>query len=270
MRALADEIFAKELLFADQSTVYERVNAAAAAAGVDATWTSLQEALDLLYGRLRLLYPSEFVLKNELLNRIFLTRHNPLNATVLTEMRVGRNRVDLVVVNGTTTAYEVKSRFDSLARVRAQTQAYLTVFERVYVVCDQHKAAEALSITQPEVGVMVITANGGFRYARKAAPSTCLDRRAMLTCMRKPEYQSVARRRFGELPEVPNMRERATYLEMFETLSVRDLQREFVCVLRERGLHPGDQDAMKVLPYAMRIRYYELSKQERSQLRGWA
>lgn len=269
MRSLAEAVFAKEHLFADGATVYEQICAATATAGLEVTWTSLQEAFDLLYRRLRLLYPSEFFLKNELLNRIFLTRHNPLEATVLTEMRVGKKRVDLVVVNGTTTAYEIKSRFDSLVRVRAQTDTYLTVFERVYVVCDQQKVREALEITRPEVGVMVVVADGGFRYARKATPSPFLDRGAMLTCMRKPEYQAVTLRRFGALPQVPNMQERSTYLKMFESLPIRSLHREFVRVLRDRGAHPGDGEAMNALPYAMRIRYYELSKKERDRLIQW-
>lgn len=268
MRSLADDLFARQRLFDDRESIERRLHALAPEIGADSS-TSLSAAFDLLYQRLRLLYPSEFVLKSEIVNRVFLARHDPREATVLTEMRVGKNRVDLVVVNGTTTAYEVKSRFDSLARLTDQLDAYLRVFERVFVVCDKAKAQDVLGLARPEVGVMVSTASGGFRYARKAASSPLVDRGSIFACMRKPEYIRMAARRFDDLPEVPNMRQRAAFHALLETLPMQAFQQEFARVLRERGSHPSDATAMNQLPYGMRLRYYELPKELRSRCLAW-
>jgi hypothetical protein len=266
---MSDDLFAKQYLLEDEPTVAVALRRYASDFGVPIDNMSVRDALDTLYVRLRLLYPAEFVLKNELLNRIFLARHNPSKATVLTEMRVGQNRVDLVAVNGTTTAYEVKSRFDSLARLNAQVSSYLSVFERVYVVCDPKKIERIAHVVDPTVGIMVTNAAGGFRTIRKAAASARLDHAAMFDCLRKPEYQAIARRRFGTLPVVPNMFERASYLEMFRTLPMRALQSDFAAVLRLRGMHPHDAAAMQDLPYSMRLRYYELSKSDRWMVKHW-
>lgn len=266
---ISDKLFAKQYLLEEEPSVAAALRRYACDFGISIESMSVREALDTLYTRLRLLYPAEFVLKNEVLNRIFLARHDPSRATVLTEMRVGQNRVDLVAVNGTTTAYEVKSRFDSLARLSTQVSSYLSVFERVYVVCDPKKVERILQAVDPTVGVVATNASGGFRTIRKASSSTKLDHAAMFDCLRKPEYQAIAKRRFGTLPAVPNMFERGVYLEMFRTLSSRALHAEFASALRVRGMHPHDAEAMQDLPYSMRLRYYELSKADRWMVKRW-
>lgn len=268
-RRLTEQIFTRALLLEGRVAAAELLREHALAFGVPYEAMSADEALDAIYRRLRLLYPSEFVLKNELLNRVFLARHDPQSSTVLTEMRVGRNRVDLVVVNGTTTAYEVKSRFDSLMRLRDQVVSYQKVFDRVYVVCNDAKVQAVLDIVDQHVGVMTTNAGGGFRTVRRATSSESLTHAAILSCMRKPEMLSVVKRRFRQIPDVPNMLERATYLKLLQELPVRTLHLEFARVLRARGSHPGDAAMLERLPYCLRLRYYELAKPERARVTAW-
>src|SRR5581483_570090 len=84
----------------------------------------------------------EYVYKAALTHKILLGRHSLQTASMLNEFRVGQCKADLVILNGTSTVYEVKSERDSLARLERQIAAYRTVFARVYVIAaEKHVTA---------------------------------------------------------------------------------------------------------------------------------
>ena len=60
-------------------------------------------------------------------------------ATLLTELNVGKSKADLVVINGTTTVYEIKTELDSTARLEGQLSDYIQVFDRVNVITCESK-----------------------------------------------------------------------------------------------------------------------------------
>ena len=62
----------------------------------------------------------EYVYKSALTQNILLGRHSLNTASMITEFRVGKCKADLVIFNGTATAYEIKSERDSLSRLERQ------------------------------------------------------------------------------------------------------------------------------------------------------
>ena len=76
----------------------------------------------------------EYIYKAALTHKILLGKHSLQTASMLNEFRVGQCKADLVILNGTSTVYEVKSERDSLSRLERQVAAYATVFAQVYVI----------------------------------------------------------------------------------------------------------------------------------------
>ncbi|HEV7614724.1 MAG TPA: sce7726 family protein [Solirubrobacterales bacterium] len=63
---------------------------------------------------------------------------------IVDEMSVlrGRSRIDVAVINGRLEGFEIKSEYDSLARLQGQARAYEQVFDRLTVICaERHLAA---------------------------------------------------------------------------------------------------------------------------------
>ena len=58
--------------------------------------------------------------------------------TFLQEVRIGKNIADMVVVNGKSIAYEIKTEFDTFVRLETQLTSYLKVFDKVFMVISEN------------------------------------------------------------------------------------------------------------------------------------
>ncbi|MCZ2902433.1 sce7726 family protein [Burkholderia thailandensis] len=65
-------------------------------------------------------------------------------------------RADLVHANGRLTGFEVKSESDSLKRWPQQMEAYLRVFDEVWMCCHRKHAVRALDESHPSVGILIV------------------------------------------------------------------------------------------------------------------
>lgn len=62
-------------------------------------------------------------------------------------------RIDVAVVNGRLTGWEIKTAADTLARLPHQQEAYSRVFDRVWLVADERHLDRALTVVPPWWGV---------------------------------------------------------------------------------------------------------------------
>ncbi len=110
----------------------------------------------------------EYVYKSALAHKILLGRHSLRTACMLNEFRAGRCKADIVILNGTSTVYEVKSERDSLSRLERQIDAYRSVFARVCVVAAQHHASAVFAVVPKDVGILCLTERGNITTMRQA------------------------------------------------------------------------------------------------------
>src|SRR3954468_16508914 len=160
-RALARSINAKycgNLATVFSPTFIRRLSNLSSLREILAASSLLQEAsrlptvghvFELAYAILQNSYRCEYLYKNAIAVKILLGRHSPKTATLLTEVAVSGCKADLVLVNGTTVAYEIKTELDSLDRLPAQLQAYMQTFDQVYVVTYE-TCVERVSRSLPE------------------------------------------------------------------------------------------------------------------------
>ena len=98
-----------------------------------------RDMFNLIYKQLVANYRCEYIYKNEILFHEILSDKHSQKATLLTELNVGKSKADLVVINGTTTVYEIKTELDSTARLEGQLSDYIQVFDRVNVITCESK-----------------------------------------------------------------------------------------------------------------------------------
>jgi hypothetical protein len=94
-------------------------------------------------------YRHEYIYKADLTHKILLGKHSLHTASMINEFRVGDCKVDVAILNGTATVYEVKSERDSLARLERQIAAYATVFAKVYVIASESHIRAVLNMCLP-------------------------------------------------------------------------------------------------------------------------
>ena len=157
----------EEILSREQSTAIEKLlHAFPFKVQKDCTYGNF---FDNLYNLLRDNYRNEYIYKNEfllnLLKQEYKTKH-----TFLQEVRIGKNIADMVVINGKSIAYEIKTEFDSFVRLESQLTSYLKVFDKIFMIISENhlKKLELLLHEQYSCVGIYILKNNKLKLHRKA------------------------------------------------------------------------------------------------------
>ncbi len=95
-------------------------------------------------------YHNEAFIKSSVINLLKKEK----NVTFF-EMPLLDSRIDVCSINGHSCAYEIKTSYDTVKRLKKQVNDYLRVFEFVYVVCPIEKVKEIIKIVPDCVGVFI-------------------------------------------------------------------------------------------------------------------
>ncbi|MGO2034987.1 MAG: sce7726 family protein [Brevibacterium sp.] len=178
-------------------------------------------------------FRDDYVYRAAITQKVLLGRHTLNTATLLNEVRAGACKADVVVLNGTSTAYEIKSERDSLARLRNQINNYRQVFATVNVVVSRSHLSEVLQVTPEDVGV--ITLSERFRFQTAREPQNQPERTVptmILEILRAEEATEILTRLGYEVSPVPNTRIRSELTRAFSELDPTVVHDEMVRTLR--------------------------------------
>lgn len=151
-------------------------------------------------------YRNEYIYKNLIAQKILLGKHSLDSSILLSEFRVGINKADLVLLNGCSTCYEIKTEYDNLVRLSDQLNSYLKIFDKVNVVCCQQMIESVLSLAPFEVGVIELTSKNTLKTIREPTYNNNLDIELLMKSLRKNEYHAIAEELYNLKIDVPNTR----------------------------------------------------------------
>lgn len=244
---------AREIATAGRSRTLGRVISQSGFSSSLKTGASLADLFDTVYDFLCGSYRCEYVYKNTIANKILLGRHSLRTSTMLTEFRVGRSKVDLVILNGTSNAYEIKSELDTLDRLEVQTSEYLQVFDRVYVVTCGPRVGEVQSLVRQNVGILELTPRRTLRTVREAqSGKTSVLPGVLMDSLRRTEYVEVVKRVCGQVPDLPNTRMYSACKDIFERIAPEQAHDEMVRVLRHRRSGTATVEFVASLPVSLK------------------
>ncbi len=165
----------------------------------------LSHFFDWIYSLLLKNYRNEYIYKNTIANKILLGRHSLNTSHMLTELRVGKCKADVVVINGTSTVYEIKSEYDSFTRLKNQIEAYFQIFDHINVITTGSQALKLKSFLPDTVGISILTNRNTISIIKDSIsnkknikPGTLFD------SLRKNEYLRIIKEISGTVPNVPN------------------------------------------------------------------
>jgi hypothetical protein len=222
--------------------------------GIDDPDLSVRDTFESAFDALTQLgVRDEYVYKTAITQKLFLGRHSLNTATSLSEVRAGECKADLVVLNGTSTAYEIKSERDSLTRLTNQVNHYRRVFAAVNVVCGPIHVSQVLDIVPIDVGVLALSNRFTFQVVREAAISPeRTSTLAILNSLRSTEAVSILESLGVEVPAVPNTKKRALLEDLFADLDSHRVHDEMVRTLRRTRSHKEQADFLGSVPRSLR------------------
>lgn len=167
--------------------------------------------LKYLYRQISINYRCEYVYKNELIE-LLIKKYAHSNTVIFNEFRMQKSIVDLVMFNGNSRAFEIKTEYDTTRRLIGQLVDYTRVFQLCYVVIPANMLETYEKDIPPYIGIVLMRESGGvleLDEARSAVENKNIDAGMMMKCLRTKEYENMVIEEFGKLPDVP-------YYEMYE------------------------------------------------------
>lgn len=238
------------------------------ALGPDAT---MADAFDEAHSRLRRSYRSEYVYKNEIVSKLIFGRHTPRTASAILEQQMGGSAADVLVLNGTSTIYEVKTDLDQFSRLDGQLRDYFTRADKVFVVTSERRAALIEKRVPQHVGVIALTRRNRLSTVRQAGSNLeQLDPHHLFDLLRTPEAVHILRDKFDWTPDVPRGDLRRRAREMFLEFSISTTHALVVGSLRRRAQSAALMTTSSSFPPSLRALAYgtELSRVSAHRLLG--
>lgn len=205
--------------------------------------------LNRVYSFLFRNYRNEYIYKNVIATKILLGKHSLNTAQMLTEFRVGKCKADVVIINGTSTVYEIKSEFDSFNRLENQLNAYMQIFDHINVITSKQQAEKLLKDIPEMVGILIVTGRNTISTLRESNSNKHnIDLEVLFDSMRKTEYLKVIEKLFGEVPQVANTKIFKECKRLYKKTAPEDAHDITMAELRKRNEASSLEDFLKNAP----------------------
>lgn len=222
----------------------------------EAGWSEDGSPLANLYERafafLTRTYRCEYVYKNAIATKLLLGRHSLRTAALLTEVRADIRKADVVILNGTSTVYEIKTGLDNLDRLASQLAAYAQVFDRICVVTAPAGVERVAAAVPEHVGIIVLTQRFTLSTAREPESNLLnVSPGTIFGTLRQSEYTTALREELGEIPRFASGVIWRECHKLFSKLSPEAAHRHMVRALRARTTCHELDRFVSCLPYGL-------------------
>ena len=158
------------------------------------------------YNLLFVLYRNEYIYKNTIINDLLIAKFGLETTTALNEFKTNRSIADLVLLNGSSKVFEIKTELDTPSRLEGQINDYKKVFEEIYIVTYHSLIDKYINLIDKEIGIISLSEDLKLTTIREPNKNSNFDNTAILKCLRKPEYINVLKRHFGFIPETTDVK----------------------------------------------------------------
>ena len=158
---------------------------------------------------------------------------------MISELPVASCKADMVILNGTSTVYEIKTELDSLNRLERQICAYQKAFDQINVITtDKTNQIREIEKKLPqEVGILSLTSRRTIHTVRSPLSNiNNIDKEVIFNILRKREYLSVIKKHHGTIPDVPNTQIYDVAKSIFCEYPTKELHADMVEILKQRGI----------------------------------
>lgn len=192
--------------------------------------------LKFVYGVLDTHYQNEYIVKNSFLNDWLIKELGESNSELYSEFRVGTAIADLVMFNGTSKAFEIKTELDTDKRLNSQLEQYRKVFNQIFLIVPSSKV-EQYETYDSNVGIICFDNNTPQRFSRlrPAASNKIIDTKALMNILRGNEYKEIVALYYGELPTLTSFNQFEVCSELIGNIPQDELNQLFINQMKKRA-----------------------------------
>ncbi|MEY8215942.1 MAG: sce7726 family protein [Colwellia sp.] len=214
---------------------------------------SLSTSFDFIYSKLKDAYRNEYFYKNIIANKILLGRHSLNTASMHTEFRVGDSKADVLILNGTSHIYEIKTELDSLDRLDGQLSDYVKFSEYVTIVTAEKHIQKLAQRTPNTIGIIALTNEGRLKTIRTAeSGKSRLENSLIFDSLQRAEYTNIIKNLTGAIPEVSNGLMYKECKSIFEGLNTLDIHHLVVNTLKRRHMDEKAKEFIHSVPVSLK------------------
>lgn len=170
---------------------------------------------------------------------------------------MGGSIADIVVLNGTTTTYEVKTDLDHFSRLSTQLIDYTSHTEHVFVVVSEKRAVLAEQQINDSVGILALRQNGALSTIRPSSSNLSqMSVDNLYLMLRTSEAADLLRRAIGYEADVPTGHLWLRMRELFREFSIEVAHQHVLTQLRHRSTNAFKLVSNRDFPHSMRALAY--------------
>ena len=189
------------------------------------------------YRLLEKLYPNEYVVKNEFLNKWIKHEICDNNAVVFNEFRLGNAVADLAVFNGVSRVFEIKTALDTDYRLSSQLREYKKLFNEVYIVIPKLQLSKYQS-SDEQVGIITFEAQTGlFELEKKSHTFEKIDKSVLMNILHTKEYLNIVKTQCKSIPDMNTFSQFEICRDQISKISDAELNQLFIDTMKKRKIH---------------------------------
>jgi len=182
-------------------------------------------------------YRNEYVLKNNFLTEWLLRELGQSDSRVFSEFRAGKSVADLVIFNGISKAFEIKTELDSDQRLPSQLTHYAKVFNEVYLIVPEGKV-DTYSKYTDVAGLITYNETGrSFDLTKQASRNMHVCAETMMGSLRSEEYKELVCEHYGELPTMTSFTQFSICQALIQKIPNERLNALFIGAMKRRKQH---------------------------------
>jgi len=189
-----------------------------------------------IYGEIGKQYRNEYIYKNTFINKLLLDEYGVIDTVAINEFRVGNSIADIVMFNGTSKAFEIKTELDSNRRLKSQIAEYAKIFKECYIITHESLSKKYLE-ENADIGIIELIGNAGsieMREVRYAKENINIDADTLIRSIRTQEYKNIVENYYGELPIINSFNMFETCKELIKQIPAKQLHELFIGELKKR------------------------------------
>lgn len=181
-------------------------------------------------------YQNEYVFKNEFLNNWLIKQLGETNSQIFSEFRVGNSIADLVMFNGCSKIFEIKTELDSDSRLTLQLENYEKAFNQIFLIIPKSKI-HIYEKQDASVGLITYdpSSKNLFSVYRNAILNLNIEASVIMSILHTNEYKSIVRGYYGYLPQMTSFNQFKVCSELIFKIPKEKLNRLFIEEMKKRS-----------------------------------
>lgn len=182
-------------------------------------------------------YPNEYILKNEFLNNWLKEELGTNNSIVFNEFRLGKAIADLVMFNGVSRVFEIKTILDKEYRLSNQLQEYKKIFNEIYIIVPKILLPK-YSTYDESIGIISFdSSTKKFELIKVAHRIVDVDTNTLMEVLHTKEYLEISKNYYGTLPEMNSFNQFDICKDLISRIPKNDLNNLFLTCMKNRNIN---------------------------------